>query len=371
MRLSLTLTLLLGMATLFQGCSSTEENSEPATTTVKGSTTLASGFRAESKTTVCVDTNDNQQCDSDEPTTSTDISGKYTLTLPSELSDGSLIIVQEGLDLLPLTETNETMRFYKYFKKSEGEQNINIVSRLIVDELAANPDNSYEEVKNTLANRYNIDPEVIEKDPFVIKGDFLNRVIGLQALDYNQSLRAQPSASLNAAARASEAPTESELDAFLAANESLLDEYLELLNEYLDALSAWYDALFEDDEEVVEEVIVPDEVRVLPITRAALNGAWYIIDASGDKTCSLIKSNNDISVTEADGKTTDLTLTYTQEGDNASMKLSLGFFTADTIRFTEYKSDSTFKGKYTSDGETLSGVKMSSVTLCKSERLGL
>ena len=371
MRLSLTLSLLLGVATLFQGCSTTDETTDPTETTIQGSTTLASGFRAESKTTVCIDTNENQVCDSDEPTTSTDIAGKYTLTVPDTLPDGTIIIVQEGLDLLPLTETNETMRFYKYFKKSEGAQNINIVSRLIVDEMAATPDNSYEEIKDNIANRYSIDPQVIDKDPFVIKGDFLNRVIGLQALDYNQSLQAQASASQNAASRATTAPTESELDTFLANNATLLDEYLALLNEYLDAIAAWYDSLWTTEPDVVVDVVVPDTVTVLPITRADLNGAWYIIDASGDKTCSLIYSNDDISVTEADGTTTDLTLTYTQEGDNASMKLTLGFFTADTIRFTEYKSDSTFQGYYTSDNETLSGIKMSSVELCKSEKLGL
>jgi hypothetical protein len=55
----------------------------------------------------------------------------------------------------------------------------------------------------------------------------------------------------------------------------------------------------------------------------------------------------------------------------ASMKLSLSFFSVDTIVFTEYKSDYTFKGHYASDSETLSGEKVSSLDICKSEKLGL
>ena len=372
MKLSIALSLLLGMATLFQGCSTTDEPAQAESTTITGSTTLASGLRAENKSTVCLDLNDNLVCDADEPAANTDIAGKYSFSVEGTVTEGTMLLAYGGIDLLPLTDTNKTLKFYKHYIAAEGRQNINIVSTLIVDNMNQNPDSSYTDAKNNVANNYSIDPDQIDGDPLTLKGDFLNRVIGLQALSYDQNVSAQPSSAYKAAAQSADAaPDADALDAFVTDNEGLLNEYLDLLNEYLDAISAWYDSLWEEDDVVEEEVIVPDTVKVLPITRADLNGAWYIIDASGDKTCSIISSNDDISVTEADGTTTDLTLTYTQDGNNASMKLSLGFFTADTIYFTEYKSDSTFKGYYTSDNETLGGVKMGSITQCKSEKLGL
>ena len=53
------------------------------------------------------------------------------------------------------------------------------------------------------------------------------------------------------------------------------------------------------------------------------------------------------------------------------MLLKLGFFTADTIKFSTYYDNETFTGNYESDGETLSGYKMDSLAACKSEKLGL
>lgn len=374
MKLSITLSLLLGMATLFQGCSSTDETAQAKSTTITGSTTLASGLRAENKSTVCLDLNDNLVCDTDEPAANTDIAGKYSLNVEGTVADGTMLLTYGGIDLLPLTDTNQTLKFYKHYVAAEGTQNINIVSTLIVDNMAQNPDSSYADVKANIANNYSIDPDQIDGDPLTLKGDFLNRVIGLQALSYDQNVSAQPSSAYRAADQSADtAPDAGALNTFVTDNAGLLDDYLTLLNEYLDAISAWYDSLWEENAVVEEEIIVPPTViEVLPVKRADLNGAWYIIDASGDKTCSLIDSSDNIQVTEADGTVTDLSLTFSKNGDViTAMTLKLGFFTADTINFAEYRSDKTFDGSYTSDGETLGGIKMSSYTTCKSEKLGL
>ncbi len=371
MRHSLSLAILLGITTLFQGCGDTDEpQAATVSTTITGSTTLASGLRTESKSTVCLDLNDNTICDSEEPSAQTDIAGKYSLTVPSSVADGTIIIVEGGIDLLPLTTAQDELKFIKYYQRSEGDQNINILSTLIVEEMALTPDNSYNEVKANIANRYSLNENDVDADPFVVQGDFLNRVIGLQALNYNQTLTAaSPAPALNRVSEADTAPTGDALDDFVSDNASLLDEYLTLLGEYLDAIADWYNSLWEDDEEVIVEVPVVDTPVEEEITRDILNGVWYIIDASGDKTCSYIEANDDISVTEADGGTTDLSLDY--DNTAKSMELSLGFFTADTIFFDKYMSNLTFEGHYGSDGETLDGVKMGSLSECKSDKLGL
>lgn len=377
MRFSSTLLLFLATATLFQGCGETEEAVAADTQTViKGSTTLASGLRTESKTTVCLDLNDNQTCDADEPITETDLAGKYTFTVPGSIEDGMLIIVQDGMNILPLPEgvAHENLKFYKSYQNSESSQNINILSTLIVNEMVTNPDNSYSEVKDSIANMYSIDPAVANTDPLLTGGDFLKRVIGLQVLVYDQNatqIQSSPALFKVTAQQDETLPASDELDTFVIDNATYLNAFLDTLSEYLDALLAWYDSLWADEEEVVVEVPVVDEPVTVSISRDSLNGVWYIIDASGDRTCSYIEANDDISVTEADGTTTDLSLTYIQNGDLASMELSLSFFSVDTIVFTEYKSNYTFKGNYASDNETLSGIKMSSLDTCKSETLGL
>jgi len=62
-------------------------------------------------------------------------------------------------------------------------------------------------------------------------------------------------------------------------------------------------------------------------------------------------------------------LTY--DNNKKTMLLKLGFFTADTIKFGAYYDNQTFTGNYESDGETLSGFKMDSLTACQSDKLGL
>lgn len=377
MKFSSTLLILLATATLFQGCGETEEAVAADTQTViDGSTTLASGLRSESKTTVCLDLNDNQTCDEDEPVTETDLSGRYSFTVPGSVEDGMVLIVQDGMNILPLPEgvEHENLKFYKSYQNSESSQNINILSTLIVNEMVQNPDNSYSEIKDNIANTYSIDPAVANTDPLYTGGDFLKRVIGLQVLVYEQNatqIQSSPALFRATAQQDETLPTSDELDTFVTDNAGYLDAFLATLGEYIDALLAWYDSLWADDEEIIVEVPVVDQPEIMPITRDALNGVWYIIDASGDKTCSYIKDNDDISVTEADGATTDLSLTYIQNDELASMELSLSFFSVDTIVFTEYKSDYTFKGHYASDNETLSGEKVSSLDTCKSEKLGL
>ena len=385
MKFSSTLLILLATATLFQGCGETEEAVAADTQTViQGSATL--GTILNNDATVCIDMNNNAVCDDNEPTAETDSVGQYKFIIDGSVEDGTLIIAQNGVNLLPPPSGEHlNLKFYKSYQSSESDQNVNVFSTLVVNEMQNSLSSSYAEAIETVVNSAFanstycsfINSDLAIGDPISDRGDFLTCMIALQDLTYlADAAQIQMAPALQ---RVVQADTSSDLDGYIEANTGYFESFLTALTEYLDAFYAWWDSLWADDGTVVEETPVTEEPPVvdepaattLPITRSDLNGVWYIIDASGDKTCSDIDSADNISVTEADGKTTDLTLTYEQNGDLASMKLSLSFFSVDTIVFTEYKSDDTFKGYYASDNETLSGEKVSSLDICKSEKLGL
>ena len=388
MRFSSTLLLLLATATLFQGCGETEEAVAADTQTViKGSATL--GTILSNDAIVCLDLNNNDICDTDEPTAQPDSLGQYKFTLDGSVEDGTLIIVQNGVNLLPPPSGEHLgLKFYKPYQSSESDQNINVFSTLVANEMLNSPSSTYAEAKETVINRAFanssycsfIDSDLAIGDPISEGGDFLTCMIALQDLTYlADASQIQMAPSLQ---RVVEADTGSDMDSYIDTNSGYFDLFLTSLTEYLDAFYAWWDSwsLFGGDDETVVEETPAEETPVveepvtpatIPVTRDAMNAIWYIIDASGDKTCSDIDSANNISVTEADGKTTDLSLTYTQNGDLASLKLSLSFFSVDTIVITDYKDNNTFKGYYSSDNETLQGEIVDSLTICKSEKLGL
>ncbi len=387
MKLSLTLSLLLGMATLFQGCGTTEDAPDQdaaKSVTISGSTTLKSSRF--NPAIVCLDSNDDGQCNEDEPQTSTDDLGAYSFTLPSEVADGTILMTSGGYSLILLDENNNslpnTLEMYKYYKSEEGKQNINMYSTRVVEDLENSHD--YEDSMANIADRYDLDLAMLLDDP-IKKGlesrellnfdkdadkKFFDYALALEIKEHNASTTHSTPSSMRAASADATSETD-ELDA-------ILDEYSSIFDEYLDLLAQWWDSLFEDDEEevIVDPPVVVDppveQPKLVDIQRNHLNGIWYIIDASGDKTCSDIRSNNDIAVTEADGKTTDLTLTY--NNSKKTMLLKLGFFTADTIKFDKYyesSTEKTFTGNYQSDGETLKGYKMDTLANCKSSKLGL
>ena len=190
MKLSLTLSLLLGMATLFQGCGSTEDapvDNSKKSTTIKGSTTL--GSLLSNDATVCLDTNNNKICDKGEPSTGTDALGKYKLTVDSSVDDGTLIIVQDGVNLLPpATGEQKNLKFYKQYQGSEDTQNINVFTTLVTNEMESNASSTYKDaVETVLSEKFGnstkcsfIDSALVTKDPISKKGTFIVCMNGLQ-----------------------------------------------------------------------------------------------------------------------------------------------------------------------------------------------
>ena len=390
MKLSLSLFLLLGATALFQGCSSSKnedaavDNNTKKSTIIKGSATLGSILNNDA--TVCLDVNNNKTCDEDEPSTQTNEVGQYKLIVDDTVDEGTLLIAQDGVNLLPPPPEKEEqthLKFYKQYQNSEREQNINVFTTLVTNEIENNPSMTYKDAIKTVINDKFGDSEncafitsgIVVGDPIEKEGDFLRCMNGLQYITYNDD--ASPIKKSSPLRVAAEDNNSSSLDDYINESSDYFDQFLTSLTEYVDEFSTWFDSLFTDDT-AENNVTTPDDNNTVPvdterkeveIVRDSLNGIWYIIDASGDKTCSDIRSNDKMSVTEADGKTTDLTLTF--DNSKKTMLLKVGFFTADTINFTAYYDDETFTANYKSDGETMSGSKMDSLATCKSEKLGL
>ncbi len=408
MRYSLLSALLLGTAALFQGCGGGGSASEPEIqngtqavplTRISGKSTLASDRTG--STTVCLDMNGNGKCDVSEPSTATDEKGSYFFETEENVPSGTWIIVQNGVSIIPLPDNNETrmrhMKFYKSYQPSEGEQNVNMVSTLIARRLAARGDGDYQAALDDFAKRYpgyigagRIDKEDLILDPvdeaegvfgFFGSDELLHFNAAMQSIGYGGT----PS-SVSRAAAVSDImpdlnielgnylPTEEELDRFYDSSSSYFSELDAYIDQFLTWVSAWADDTQESESTQTEDnssgagEATPEVVEV-PVTRSSINGVWYIIDASGDRTCSVIDEQDNISVTESDGKTTDLVLQFDEK--IRAMTLKLGFFTADTIVFDRYWSDGTFEGHYDSDGEEMQGLKMGSLISCKNEKLGL
>jgi len=379
MKLSLTLSLLLGMATLFQGCGTTEDPEQPAaanTTTIKGSATLATIVSNDS--TVCLDLNSNESCDVDEPTTQTNQAGQYSLTIEGSLKDGTSIIVHDGVNLLPpAVGEQKNLKFIKSYQNEETTQNINIFSTLVVTEMENNPSETYADAVENIRIQYfgsstncaGLTAEDVLKNPIGTDAQLLKCMNALQAITYDKNASYIQTSPARAAQNDS-------IDGYIDTNSTYYDDLYTSLESYLEDFYAWWDEFWADEPAtepqppIIEEPVTV-EPKLVEIQRDDLNGIWFIIDASGDRTCSDIRSNNDIAVTEADGKTTGLSLTY--DNTKKTMLLKLGFFTADTIKFDKYYDNETFTGNYESDGETLKGYKVDTLDSCKydADKLGL
>jgi len=409
----LSLSIMTSTFLFFTGCGDVEDTYTPPTTptnkkmtTITGKATLASD--STSNTIVCLDTNNNQQCDQNEPTTSTDSEGYYSLSTDN-IQNGMLIIAKKGLAIIPFPENDNvtelearSLKFYKSYQSADDVQNINIISTLIANKLLANSNGNYQEAIDDFILTYpnyidsssnsSSDDDIVNKDELLLDPievaagswylfwlnsdkDLLHLNAALQSIIYNNS-------KMTITAAPSRTPAQNNTD------ESALDEfytnsgdYFDTLDEYIEQFIQWVTSLLDSDTEgetTPPDAPIPEEPDNTPqltdIVRSDLNGVWFIIDASGDRTCSLIESNNKISVTDSDDKTTDLKLTYKQINLNqASILLKLGFFTADTIKFDKYYDNETFTGNYESDGETLKGYKVTTLDLCKSDddKLGL
>jgi len=192
MRTISSLSILASIFLLFSGCGNNEDtpqknppvevDQDNISVQVSGKATLASD--AKTSTLVCLDTNHNLQCDQDEPQTSTDQEGYYSFEIEGTVDDGTLIIVKKGLAIIPFPDKDNvseldarSLRYYKAYQADHSEQNVNVLSTLIANNLMANGDGNYQEAIDDLSIQYpkyvdstndSYDDQIVNKDELLL-----------------------------------------------------------------------------------------------------------------------------------------------------------------------------------------------------------
>ena len=145
---------------LFNGCDSSSrsnnENIPKKNTFIQGKTTL-------SKATVCIDENINSFCDKNELQTISDEKGEYKLSYKGELPENSIILAQEGYNLILLEDNNAHLAIKTTFSKNNQETNINTITTFIAQLLEQGL--SFEIAQEQIAKKYHLDVNFITNDP--------------------------------------------------------------------------------------------------------------------------------------------------------------------------------------------------------------
>ena len=357
-------------------CESTNKNEIEDTTqktTIKGSSMLSSGASEQSKATICLDINSNGICEDDEPKTNTDKEGKFELKVDFKVKEGTHLIAKDGFSLVRQETNTDKLTYVKYYSSSEKEQHINAFSTYIVNELSDNPSLSYKDAIANFLNKRDIDIDVVNYEPIYAKkhlnesgNKFFDTTFAIDKLMYEKAKEKAKNADVNVSFRgvSSTNPSDGEIDQTIEDNKDYLDSFLDMLKEYFEDLSKylsdWYDSIFSED------VNGSTDIVDIEITRDTFNGIWLLknYNDAQTKTCTVIDSADNVVVYEKDGAVTELTLEYNDT--DKSLILSKGFITAETIYFTEYKSDGSFKAHY-SDGVKVDGFVQDSLDICKSK----
>ena len=283
----LSISLITATALLLSACNSSDEGENSNAnqrTLISGSTTVSQG-------TVCLDENRNFTCDNDEVKVQTDDKGKYSLEVNASVNDGSQIIVEDGFNLVLQDNNLNRLAFVTQYHASEETHNINTMSTLIANAMNKKGYN-LDEAKAYIANLFDLDAEIIDKDPIALLSDengkylFLN-IQGIESKYVEKLLDNQKSRSLQRAedSSANSVITEEEAVGFLDGVDLSafdLDEYIYKLDQYFNDIYYYADNLFSKyvlntcflDSSCGENDNVP---------REALNGVWYL---SGDNNTS-------------------------------------------------------------------------------------
>lgn len=153
--LSTVLTLLI------VGCSDKEttqtQTTQASITKVSGQSTLASAR-------VCLDTNHNDICDSEDPSTTADERGSYTLESDDVVAEGTVILAQDGYNLILEQNNNGRFRLVTRYDSQVDAQNINTMSSLLT-QMVRSGAYSDEEAKAYISETYHIALEELSEDP--------------------------------------------------------------------------------------------------------------------------------------------------------------------------------------------------------------
>jgi len=167
--MNITKTFIILALLLLNSCNSSsnkgeaiQEDNTLQTTTIKGSTSL-------SKSTVCIDENQDSICNEDEPQTASDKEGIYTLNYDGELADDAIILSQGGYNLNLLEENSAKLALKASFLKSHQKTNLNTLSTLITNNIEEGL--THQEAKDKIAKKYHLNVNFIEQNPLELIED--------------------------------------------------------------------------------------------------------------------------------------------------------------------------------------------------------
>ncbi|WP_321277118.1 DUF5011 domain-containing protein [Thiomicrorhabdus indica] len=151
--------VLAGVLPLFTACgggsASEETASEKDTITLNGQ--VADGYLAYAR--VCLDLNSDRVCGVDEPTTQTDSSGSFSLTvIPEEASAVVLVEVIQG-QTIDLDDGRTVSKSYSLTAPA-GSTFVSPLTTLVQQQMEANPSLSYEQVKKRVDDILGVDASV-------------------------------------------------------------------------------------------------------------------------------------------------------------------------------------------------------------------
>jgi len=164
----LSLVALLAISGCDSSSNETEaENSSAKNTTITGTTTL-------SKSVVCIDTNNNNACDSDETHTEADSEGGFELSQAGELADGTNLVATGGYNLVLETDNTNSngLTFRAAYNSNYDENNINVMTTLIAGKI--DKGSTHSEAKAYYADKYSangVTTDIVESDPLSLIDD--------------------------------------------------------------------------------------------------------------------------------------------------------------------------------------------------------
>jgi len=347
MKYSLCLSLLLSSTIFFNGCDSSSDSESqvqtPASTTISGKTTLSNGY-------VCLDTNQNETCDSGEANATTSDDGAYSITVDGGVEDGTLLIAKDGYNLVLLQNNLRRIEFYASYQDSETQSNINTMTTLIYKKMKESM--SYEDSKSHFASKYNIAIKNITADPIEAAKTEENLFKVIHATEEKIVEDAKANASAKSfrfidfdifdneePADTNTSATEGDTDAATEDGSYLdfdMDNYLELLNKFYefieDIINNIYEEFFGDDS---------NNTSTLPSNAIAarddLNGIWYIVDRdTNTSTCTEIDALDNLKIHTKDALD-EYTLDY--DAGNRQMDILYGYSTVETFYLTSFSTN--------------------------------
>ena len=151
--------LIISIVFLFIGCGgSSSSSTTTSSTNISG--TAVDGYIKDAK--VCIDINNNNLCDNDEPTTTTNTDGKFTFTNINPSLNGKNIIIVGGVD----TATNTIFDGILKNRLDINNKNINItpLTTLVLNLVNSN-NQDISTAKNSIAGSLGLSTDTIDNDP--------------------------------------------------------------------------------------------------------------------------------------------------------------------------------------------------------------